>query len=530
MAESLDELLDKVDYSFLNSSEYIPSEFALSFINFTKVIAGPEGESNKTPPVHFYMLDKIAYRSRNRIANLCHRGLAKTTVFGQNLILYVAVFNKLPGFENNINFIMYISDTVENGAKSLRKNLEHKYNKSKILQQFLPKATFTDPYIEFENASGVKTGIKLYGATSGIRGARVFDSRPKLAILDDLVSDEAAKSKTTMSLIKETVFSGVNYALEPKENLTIFNGTPFNKEDVLVEAVESGVWEVNVFPVCEKFPCTKEEFRGSWEDRFSYKYVLDQYESAKGNGKLKSFYQELMLRITTDEERLVLDEDINWYNKKLLLDNKGAYNFYITTDFATSAKQESDYSVIFVWAYNNNGDWFWVDGMCKRQTMDRNIDYLFRVAQQYKPQEVGVEVTGQQGAFIQWLQERMMQTNIWFNFAKSNKNSNQLGIRPVTDKLSRFNLMVPLFKQGKIFFPIEDKNTPVLLETLQEIRLATYSGLKGKDDCIDAISMLGYLNAWKPSIETNLNKNDSGIWEDDDDDLDDDSRMSSYIV
>ena len=74
------------------------------------------------------------------------------------------------------------------------------------------------------------------------------------------------------------------------------------------------------------------------------------------------------------------------------------FNFFITTDFATSAKQTADYSVISVWAYNSNGDWFWVDGICVRQTMDKSIDDLFRLVQMYKPQQTGIEITGQQGA------------------------------------------------------------------------------------------------------------------------------------
>lgn len=35
-----------------------------------------------------------------------------------------------------------------------------------------------------------------------------------------------------------------------------------------------------------------------------------------------------------------------------------------------------------------------------------------------------------------------------------------------------------------------------------QIKLATIDGLKGKDDCLDTISMLMYLNAWKPTEPT----------------------------
>jgi len=247
-------------------------------------------------------------------------------------------------------------------------------------------------------------------------------------------------------------------------------------------------------------------------------------------GKLSAFLQELMLRITSDEERLVLDSEIRWYSRSTLLQNPGVYNYYITTDFATSGKQKSDYSVIFVWAYNANGDWFWVDGVVKRQTMDKNIDDLFRLSQKYKPQTVGIEVTGQQNAFIQWLQREMLLRNVWFNFASSSKSGDP-GIRPVTDKLSRFNIVVPWFKAGKMYFPEELKlNNSVMAMIMEQLRLATQSGLKGKnDDCIDGISMLGYLNPWKPSESALAGSDETSIW-DEDHVPDNTTALTSYIV
>lgn len=448
-----------------------------------------------------------------------------TTLFGEYLILYLATFGELPGL-GDVSVVMYVADTMDNGAKSLRKNLEFRYNNSEFLKKVIPEASFTDAFIEFTNDKGHKLAVKLYGATSGIRGAKVYGKRPTLAILDDLVSDEAAKSKATMDLIKETVSSGINYALDPTKNLVIFNGTPFNKEDVLVQAVESGAWEVNVFPVCEKFPCSQEEFRGSWEDRFSYEYIKTQYENARKEGRLNSFYQELMLRLSTDEEKLIQEADINWYNRADLIKFKYYYNIYITTDFATSSKESADYSVISVWALNANGDWFYLDGICRRQTMDSNIDDLFFLVQKYQPISVGIEITGQQKAFIAWIQKEMIQRNIWFNFAKE-KGSKESGIRPTKDKLSRFNLVVPWFKARKVYFPRELIQSPVLKEILLELSLVTYNGIKGKDDCLDTISMLAFINAIRPSERNN--KEVESVWEEPID-TNGDCGLKSYIV
>ena len=180
----------------------------------------------------------------------------------------------------------------------------------------------------------------------------------------------------------------------------------------------------------------------------------------------------------------------------------------------------ADFSVANVWAYNNNGDWLWVDGFCKQQLMDASIDGLFRLVQEYRPQEVGIETTGQQGGFISWIQNEMGNRNIYFTLSKG-KGSNTIGIRPTRDKMSRFQQnAIPLFKSKKIWFPEELRDSSELLEMLNELSLATFKGFKSKhDDELDTISMLAEMNAWKPSEvsipEDDEEPSESSMWDDD---------------
>lgn len=870
--QSVDEWLNQVDYSGLNSGHFLPGTFALKFLNFVKLVNGHEGEEHDTPVVHLAMLDQMA-GTKTRIANLCFRGAAKTTLFFEYLALYLMIFGEIDGF-GELDCMIYVSDSMDNGVKSARKNIEFRWENSEWLQEWLPYVKFTDNYIESKSKDGKRFGIKMFGAkalsldttlwlaeggcttigdvnvgdrimgadgkpttvtakselfhkpmyeielqdgrslkvsedhlnqvwvkkfksertfssyeliehtlttkellslplfavdtkgsqrpllwienarsleypenenqlidpytvgallgdgsmngkasgnvpvvmtaheddwphfeaqfpyplgkvyrdarnpltisrtvcginqfvsmhglsshgndkrvpdeflfgseaqrlavlqglmdtdgtcttdgkssfcsaskglvedvmwlarslggearpistgkanvfrcsirisqplfrlprklerqrlprndkmaivginpildepsqciavdnkerqflageglirthNTGLRGTKIFGKRPPLAVLDDLVSDEDAQSKAAMEKIRHTVYRGIDFALHPTRRKIIFNGTPFNKGDILYEAVESGGWHVNVWPVCERFPCSREEFRGAWEDRFTYDFVKEQYEIALATGELASFRQELMLRITSEEDRLVQDGEIRWYERTKLLQNKHRFNFYITTDFATRGKEKNDYSVISVWAYSANGDWFWVDGVLAKQTMDKNLNDTFRLVQKYKPQSVGIEISGQQYAFINWFRNEMMERNIWFNFAKG--KGNQEGIQPETDKLSRFNLVVPLFKAGKIFFPTEMKTSQIMGEFLQELELATTNGLKSKhDDAIDTISMLMYLNPWKPSEDAPVVPSEDGIYElVDDDDVSGHSALSNYVV
>ena len=527
IAKSVEDYLNHVSYEL--DSSYVPSEFALEFVNFIKLVNGEEGEEHKTPVVHYHMLDNVISPEAN-VANMCARGLAKTTLMGEYLILYLAVYGELPRF-GKINLGLYVSDSIENGVKNMRKNLEHRWENSEFLRKYVPVAKFTDIRWEFINIEGHKVVFKGYGAKTGVRGAKEMGVRPQIALLDDLVSDEDARSATVINSIEDTVYKAVTYALHPTHYKIIWNGTPFNARDPLYKAVESGAWAVNVYPVCEEFPCSEEDFRGAWSDRFTYKYVSNMYNRAMKAGKIDTFNQELMLRIMSAEDRLIEDHEIGWYKRDMILQNRGAYNFYITTDFANTERSAGDYSVISVWAYNNNGDWFWIDGICKRQLMDKNIDDLFRLAQEYRPEQVAVEISGQQKGYISWIDDQMGVRNIYFTIAQE-QGSTQRGFRPTINKFERFNVVVPLFKLHKIRFPLEMRDHPAIKEAMDELTLASREKFKSKhDDFIDTISQLGMLKAWKPSqVTPRPADNDDKYWEDWEPEREDGASVERYIV
>lgn len=507
--KELEDLVNEVDYEWLNT-KYVPSKFALEFITFIKLVNGAEGEENKSPVIHMHMIDQVVEFNEDLFVSF--RGSAKTTALHEYMYLYLATYGEFPEF-GPVDVAMYISDTIDNGVKSMRQNLEYRWSKSEFLQKYVPYARFTDVRWEFQNVDGKFFCVRGFGASTGVRGFKEYGKRPSWCGFDDLMSDKNAESPTITEDITKIIYKAARQAMHPRKRKIIWTGTPFNKKDPLYKAAGSKSWHTSVYPICEKFPCSREEFRGAWEDRFNYDFVKNEYESLLGNGQVAAFNQELMLRIISDEDRLVLDTDMIFYDRSNVLQNKQKYNFYITTDFATSEKKSADFSVISVWAYNNNGDWLLVDGICKRQLMDQNMNDLFRLVSIYKPQSVGIEITGQQGGFIQWIQNEMVNRNVFFNLA-SEKSSTKLGLKPTTDKMTRFNVMLPMFKLKKIWFPKNMDNDPLVGEMLEELRNASAKGFKSKhDDAIDTISMLGSLDPWKPSEETHYEQKKDGVWE-----------------
>jgi hypothetical protein len=423
-----------------------------------------------------------------------------TTLFAEYLILYIAVFGGLPHFED-ITVAIYVADSMENGAKKLRGNVESRYLNSDFLQQLLPRerCKFTDALLVFENIEGKKLYVDLFGVKTGVRGVKHEGRRVDLIICDDLLSDKNAESPTIINDINNVIDKAIAHMVNPNKYAFIWSGTPFNKNDPLYTSVESGAYKVNAYPVCEKFPCSKEEFRSAWGDRFTYQYVMAKYKKAKAKGNVQSFYQELMLKVIDEDTRLIHENDIRWYDSKTLLMYKKAYNFYITSDLATSISVKSDYRAICVWALNCNNDWFLVDGVLNKLELSDNIDKIFEFASKYKPLEVGIEVTGQQGGFISWIETEMIRRNIFFNLASAN-NSGLAGIRPTSNKFERFLTVVPRFKLKKMYLAKDQKNLPLVVEFLEEVLNCSNKTFQSKyDDVADCISMLQYLNISIPS-------------------------------
>ena len=229
MPWKVEDYLNVTNYSIPDG--YVPSDFSLEFVTFIKLVNGEQGEEHMTPLVHYYMLDTITYGG-TRIINLCHRGIAKTTLMGEYLILYLAVYGELPGF-GKVTLALYVSDSIDNGVKNMRKNLEFRRDNSDFLRQYLPEVRFTDIRWEFRNVDGKTFIVKGYGAKTGVRGAKEMGTRPQIALLDDLISDEDARSDTVIKAVEDTVYKAVNYALHPTKNLIIWSGTPFNARDPL---------------------------------------------------------------------------------------------------------------------------------------------------------------------------------------------------------------------------------------------------------------------------------------------------------
>ena len=491
-----------------------------------------------------------------------------STIIGSFVPLYIAWKGELPGY-GKVNYGLYIGDSMRNNVKTTMNTIEQVYLESVWLQTQFESARFTDELVELVRLPRTATEISLYevamaagkkptqvpgrskrkfamrgvGAQTGVRGTRSGLQRPQFAIIDDVVPSEAeANSDTILSSIDSTIESDVLNALHGAGSFAILIGTPYNKKDPVYSRVESGAWVPVVFPICESIHEDMElhEFRGVWENRHSYTKVMKRYKDALNSNKTRSFMQELMLRITSEKDKVIPNDYIEWFNREDILKNGASYNWYITTDFTTTGGASNDFSGIAIWAVSSNNDYLLVDLVLKKMDIALQYNELFRLVNKYKrfngTVEVGIEIDGQQKLHLFAIKELMNKRNEYFTIARQKGGVREgiLSKQGKGGKEGRFSVMVPLFQAGKIRFARDLNDSSSMRELKNELDYITYDEYgrvqfgSVHDDGIDLISQLALMNIFSPSDVINPSyKEQDPMWYDDEPKQ---SILSSYIV
>jgi len=558
----VDAALDSIDLSF---NGYIPSEDSLKFFNIIRLVQGKDFEFN-TPLVHYWIVDLLLGNisraqypygeevNRNitinnkRIAIMMSRGLAKSSIVTCFWPVYCSIVGEVPDL-GLVHFGVGIAASAQGGGRVIAKSIQSLCEDSKFCKEYFEDMRFTETESEFtRKGTGSKDDrtflFRTMGFSGGIRGTRsnVGSHRPDFLVFDDtILNTQAAYSETMMHTLKETIDSDAINALKGGNKGKIFHVfTPFHSNDPNYRMLTEGAYTPVAIPICEKVyeGMPKEEFVGAWPDMHPYEAVIEQYNQAVASSSTKSFNQERMLRISSDEDRMIPEELIEWYSRKVLLKELHAYNIYITTDFTTTSEAKSDFSAISAWAVNSNRDYYLVDLCVKRQSIAEQYDELFRMVGFWtshgKPVEVGIEIDGQQKAHLFSLKEMMVKRSEWFQFARQKGTKyGSVGILSRNSggsKHERFRFMLPQFQNHKMHFPLELQDTPDMKEALLQIKYTTWESFGGKDDFIDTVSQLGMIEIRYPNVPSNngiTTDREGSIWRDIHRE-DDSSAYSSY--
>ncbi|MDR2604267.1 MAG: hypothetical protein LBC55_02820 [Desulfovibrio sp.] len=132
-----------------------------------------------------------------------------------------------------------------------------------------------------------------------------------------------------------------------------------------------------------------------------------------------------------------------WFRTLPDVPDASRMNRYITVDPASSKKQHSDYTAMWVIGLHNDNNYSILDGIRDRLNLAERARALFDLHRKHRPVAVGYEHYGMQ-ADIEHLHYLMEHHNYRFTVIPLG------GSMSKTDRIRR---LVPHFEQGRIFFP-----------------------------------------------------------------------------
>lgn len=130
-----------------------------------------------------------------------------------------------------------------------------------------------------------------------------------------------------------------------------------------------------------------------------------------------------------------------WFQKYRRYTGKG--NRYMTVDAASSKKKGSDYTAIFVVDLGTDGNYYVVDMVRDRLNLTERADRVMALHKKWNPKQVRYEKYGLM-ADIEHIKSRQEQDNYRFPITE---------VGGVTSKVDRIKRLLPLFEQGRVYFP-----------------------------------------------------------------------------
>lgn len=394
------------------------------------------------------------------------RGSAKSTLVTLSYVIWSIV-----GIQSK-KFILIVSQT-QNQAKLHLENIKKELEYNELLKADI--GPFESPNDEWGSNSIVipKFGARIAAVSTeqSIRGIRHEQYRPDLIICDDIEDINSVKTSEGRNKT-QTWFNGEIIPVGDKTTKILVIGNLLH-EDSLVMRFKKLIDLKKMNGKFLQFPLLDENNNIAWPAK--YKDIGEIEELKSSFSQESAFFREYLLKIMSDEDRLVRIDWIKYYDELPSVDDESFRFAGIGIDLAISMKDSADCTAM-VTAYmfgeeENMRVYILPNSINKRMNFATGIETAIALSNTVvhgDKTKLFIENVGYQEAFIQYL---------------ASKNVPVEGV-PVhgQDKRTRLALITHLLKQGKILFPREGA------EDL--INQLTGFGLERHDDLADAFSLI----------------------------------------
>lgn len=362
-------------------------------------------------------------------------------------------------------------------AKAFLKQIKGEFERNERLRALFPDIIYENPQKgspKWSEDEGITVKRKSNPKESTIEAWGLVDAQPtskhfRVLVYDDVVT---VGSVTTPDMIAKTTQAlELSFNLGAEGGAKRFIGTRYHYNDTYKAVMERGTAKVRLYPATDDgtpsgIPVllSQQTLNEKRRDMGPYTYACQMLQDPKA-----------------DETQGFQD---TWWRQYTSLQRSGM-NVYILVDPANEKKRGSDYTCAWVIGAAHDHNLYVLDIVRDRLNLTQRADMLIRLHRKWSPMEVRYERYGMM-ADIQHIKTEQERQNYRFAIREV------AGQTPKPDRIKR---LIPLFEQGRIFFPavLWATNYEGVLEDLVRVFVEEeYKAfpVAAHDDMLDALARI----------------------------------------
>lgn len=362
-------------------------------------------------------------------------------------------------------------------AKGFLRQIKREFEGNSLLKELFPDVLYENPHKEspkWSEDDGIVVKRKSNPKEATIEAWGLVDGQPigkHFLILnyDDVVTRESVY--TPEMIQKTTEALELSYNLGADGGYKRFIGTRYHFNDSYKTIMDRGTAKPRIYPATVTGEFDGEPVLWTRERLAEKRRDMGPYTAAC----------QLMQNPKADETQGFKRE---WLKHYLDTAERGTVR-YILVDAANGKRPSNDYTSMWVIGLGQDGNYYVLDMLRDRLNLTQRTDRLIKLHKQWKPVEVRYERYGMM-ADIDHIRAEQGRINYRFDVTEVG------GQIPKNDRIKR---LIPIFEQGKFYFPISVHKTDyqgtvrnLVQDFIEEEYAAFPVGIH--DDMLDALARI----------------------------------------
>lgn len=338
---------------------------------------------------------------------------------------------------NNPEITIGIFSFNRPAAKMFLRAIKWQFESNEVLKELFSDVLYKDPIREapkWSEDDGIvvrrkglprEMTVEAWGLVDGMPTGRHFS----LVIYDDLVTKDSVTSPDMIKKVTEAVEISFNLDKVTGETRRWMVGTRYHMADTYSSLIARGAVKVRLYAATkdgsfdgEPWLLTRENLKKKIQEQGTYVASCQLFNNPIMEGEQ-----------TFDVKWMRFWNTLKW----------DRMNRYILVDPASEKKKSSDYTVMIVMGLGPDRNYYVIDMIRDKLSMQEKAQRLFSLHQQYTPISVGYERYGMQSD-IAYLNEAMENRQYRFQIIELG------GSMPKNDRIRRLQ---PLFQEGRVWMP-----------------------------------------------------------------------------